>query len=551
MRPRIVSRALGRGFNISTLGRKSSWVRAASTRRAVLMSAALSALLLIAFQLAGGQATPSEAVLYSFAYTPDAGYAQGRLTFDSSGNLYGTTTNGGANSDGSVFELSPEPAGGCPSGSNPGSGWCETVLYSFCSVGGCTDGYYPEYAYVTFDNAGNLYGTTFYGGVNNEGTIFELSPEPLSGCPSGSNPGNGWCETVLYSFQGGTDATNPANGLVWDSAGNLYGAAYDGCNAGGCVYELSPNGSGGWIEQVIYPVYNWFTGLAIDSAGNLYGVDGMEHVFKLSFSNGAWTATNIHTFTGSPKDGYPGGGNGDSPAVDSAGNVYGTTYYGGTKNLGTVWKLTPVTTGKKAGTYTEKILHSFTSATTGEYPFAGVTLDSSGNIYGTTVPGGKYGYGTLFELAVSGTSYKEKLLWSFNNTDGSEPYANPILGSSGNLYGTTYDGGSSDYGTVFEFNPGAAATTTTLTSSPNPSTSGETVTFTATVSSSAGAPPDGESVNFMEGSTLLGTGTLSGGSAAFMTSSLPVGTSKIDAVYPGDGNFGGSTSKAVSQKVKN
>jgi uncharacterized repeat protein (TIGR03803 family) len=437
-------------MNLSSVGRKIGAMQCASLSRAAIALAVLSVLLPTMLQTAHAQ---TETVFYNFAYSPDGGYPSGRLTADSSGNFYGTTPDGGTNGEGSVFELSPEPAGGCPSGSNTGNGWCETVLYSFCSVSGCTDGYNPQFAYLTFDSAGNLYGTTFYGGANTYGTIFELSPEPLSGCPSGSNAGNGWCETVLYSFQGGADATNPSNGLVWDSSGNLYGAAYDGCSAGGCVYELSPNGSGGWTEQVIYPVYNWYTGLAIDSAGNLYGVDGQEHVFKLSFSDGTWTATYIHTFTGSPKDGYPGEDNWDSPAVDSAGNVYGTTCSGGSKNLGTVWKLSPVTTGKDKGTYKEKILHSFTSEKTGYCPASGVTLDSSGNIYGTATAGGKHDDGTVFELAVSGTTYKEKLLWSFTGTDGESPYANPILDSSGNLYGTAYDGGTDGYGVVYEVKP--------------------------------------------------------------------------------------------------
>ena len=546
MGSRIGSRRVVGGLNISDLAGNCCWSRTVSTWRAVLFLSVLPALLLIAVRSVQGQ---TEVVLYSFASTPDGALPNGRLTWVGN-NLYGTASSNGANNNGAAFELSPEPAGGCPAATNPGNGWCETVIYSFCSEASCIDGVFPDYSYLLPDNAGNLYGTTWQGGANGYGTVFELSPEPMSGCPSNSNPGNGWCETVLYSFQSGTDGANPGNGLVWDSSGNLYGTTGNGTSADGSVYELSPNGSDGWSEKVIYPVFMCYAGLAIDASGNLYGVDCDEHVFKLSLADGVWTATNIHTFTGSPKDGYNGEYNGDTPAVDGAGNVYGTTEYGGSKNLGTVWKMTPVTTGKKAGTYTEKILHSFTSEETGEYPWAGVTLDDSGNIYGTTTSGGKHSDGTVFKLAVNGTTYKESLLWSFNGTDGSNPYANPILDSSGNLYGTTYLGGSDNQGTVFELNPSGVATTTTLTSSPNPSTSGEAVTFTATVSSSAGAPPDGETVNFMEDSTLLGTGTLSGGSAAFMTSSLPVGKSKIDAVYVGDANFGPSTSKTVTQTVK-
>ena len=420
------------------------------------------------------------------------------------------------------------------------------------------DGYDPEFAYVTFDSQGNLYSTTEYGGANGHGTsngygtVFELSPEPLGGCPQGSNPGNGWCETVLLNFAGNSDAQNPVNGLVWDQSGNLYGTSYGGCsnwpppNNEGCVYQLSPNGSGGWTEQPICGLDANYSGLVIDASGDLY-LTSYDGAFKLSLAGGVWTLTNIHAFTGSPDGSSPEG----TPAVDSAGNVYGTTYQGGSMNYGTVWKLTPVTTGKKKGTYTEKILHSFTSYKTGVGPWAGVTLDASGNIYGTTLGGGEYGsWGTVFELALSGTTYKDKLLWSFNIRDGGfYPWVNPILDSAGNLYGTTSGGGADGYGVVYEVTPSGtpATTTTTLTSSPNPSTSGETVIFTAVVTP---APFDGETITFEHGKTVLGTGTLSGGSATFGTSALPVGTTTVNAVYGGDGDFDASTSNKVKQVVK-
>ena len=339
------------------------------------------------------------------------------------------------------------------------------------------------------------------------------------------------------------------------------------------MFELSPSG-GGWTEALIYPDTNNepVGGLAMDTSGDLYGVDwnqvtggGLGNVFKLTNSSGSWTATVIHAFDGSLVGAIPDGlqPNGP-PAVDSAGNVYGTTGTGGSKNLGTVWKLTPVTTGTEAGTYKEKILHSFTSTTTGDDPAAGVTLDSSGNIYGTTASGGKYltqcqnskgtavGCGTVFELPVdqttTGDTYKYKVLWNFDNTDGAVP-GYLVLDSSGHLYGGA-GGGADGQGVVFEVNPSGAGTTTTLTASPNPSIFGEAVTFTATVSSSAGAPPDGETVNFMKGTTVLGTGTLSAGSATFATSSLPLGTSVVDAVYSGDLNFAPGTSNKVKEVVK-
>jgi len=174
-------------------------------------------------------------------------------------------------------------------------------------------------------------------------------------------------------------------------------------------------------------------------------------------------------------------------------------------------------------------------------------LDAQGNLYGTTNRGGASYYGTVFKLDTAG---KETVLYSFTGgADGGYPYAGLVLDAQGNLYGTTYGGGAAGFGTVFKLTPAAATTTTTLTSSPNPSTYGQAVTFTAAVTSSAGAPPNGETVTFMKGTTVLGTGTLSGGSASFTTSALPVGTTAIEAVYGGDSNFAGSTSNTVSQVV--
>jgi uncharacterized repeat protein (TIGR03803 family) len=146
-------------------------------------------------------------------------------------------------------------------------------------------------------------------------------------------------------------------------------------------------------------------------------------------------------------------------------------------------------------------------------------------------------------------SYKEKVLWSFNGADGAAPGDSLILDSAGNLYGTTQVGGSSSAGVVFEVTGlPKVKTKTTLTSSPNPSTYGEAVTFTAVVTP---VPPDGETVTFEHGKTVLGTGSLSGGSASFTTSTLKVGTPAVEAVYGGDSKFAGSKSNVVKQVVEN
>ncbi|MFY9647745.1 MAG: choice-of-anchor tandem repeat GloVer-containing protein, partial [Terriglobales bacterium] len=239
--------------------------------------------------------------------------------------------------------------------------------------------------------------------------------------------------------------------------------AYGGSGGVGTVFELSPSG-GGWTEQVIYEVgevgLNASTGLAKDAAGNIFGV-GEQTVFELSPNgHGGWNPTVIHTFTGAPKDGsFPYG----TPALDKAGSLYGTTYEGGTKNYGAVYRFSPEKTGK----WTEKILYSFKSGKDGNGPQAGIVFDAVGNIYGTTTAGGKYKYecdpygcGTVYELVapVGKGSYKEKVLWRFDGTDGFLPQASLILDKVDNLYGTTLQGGSGSFcpvgcGVVFEVAP--------------------------------------------------------------------------------------------------
>jgi uncharacterized repeat protein (TIGR03803 family) len=460
----------------------------------------------------------TETVLYNFKGGSDGFTPQSRLTSDGAGNLYGTTSFGGLGF-GTVFELSPNGSGG----------WNETVLYSFT---GGADGANPYMSYVLFDSAGNLYGTTYEAGSYGYGVVFELSLT-----------GTSWTEAVLYSFAGGADDANPLNGLIMDSAGNLYGRTYEAGGGSGTIFELSKSG-GGWTKQVIYNDAPGYAGLTMDTAGNIFGVT-TDVVFELSPNgHGGWNPTVIHTFSGGSTDGLVAEG---TPVLDHAGNLYGTTLGGGSKNNGTVYELSRGTNG-----WSEKILHSFQGGSNdGSEPFAGIVFDAAGNIYGTTEVGGNPLAGTVYELvAPVGTGgYKEKVLWKFDTTDGYEPVDSLILDSAGNLYGTTPEGGSNGYGVVFKVNVPAAWTTTTLTTSLNPSTYGQAVTFSAVVTSSLGAPPDGETITFMKGATVLGTGTLSGGWASFTASTLPVGTNAIRAVYGGDSKFGYSTSNTVKQVV--
>jgi uncharacterized repeat protein (TIGR03803 family) len=409
------SRRKGR-LNVSDVGAKFGPTNlAAATTRVVFRLVVLSTLLLIADRSAEAQ---TEIVLYSFAGGSHGSGPETRLTSDGAGNFYGTTASGGLGA-GTVFRLSPNGYGG----------WKETVLYSFCSASNCVDGANPMYSYVTFDGAGNLYGTTYAGGAYGIGVVFELSPV-----------GKTWKETVLYSFPGGTaHGYSPSNGLIMDTSGDLYGTVLGG------VFELSPSG-GGWTERVIYAVSTGMggAGLTMDAAGNIFGV-GYSKVFELSPNgNGGWNPTVIHTFNAGL---LPEG----TPVLDQAGNLYGTTFYGGAKGYGTVYKLSRGMTGK----WVEKVLYSFQSGIDGSDPWAGIVFDPSGNIYGTTARGGSSGAGTVFELvAPVGTgSYKEKVLWSFNGTDGNQPLGSLILDSAGNLYGTTNAGGSKYSGVVFEVRP--------------------------------------------------------------------------------------------------
>lgn len=445
-----------------------------SLLRSAAIMAVLSVLSLPLFQTAQAQTAQAEketeTVFYNFCGigSCDDGQGPNGPLVEVGGNFYGATSSGGLGCSngpcGTVFGLFPAPSGGCETGTNTGNGWCEFVLYNFCSYAGCTDGSEPlgnvSYIGGSFNKMGNFYGTTYYGGSSNLGTVFEIFSKPvLSGCPSGSNTSGGWCEKVLYSFcsynlgQHCSDGFHPGGNLVEDSAGDLYGVVVgEGGNGVAGVFELSPDQQGGYDEELVYADDFIQAGLAIDSEGNLYGADldfnlGQANVFKIVPSQ-RYLQTNIYTFSGS--QGFPTG-----VTVDSAGNLYGATYTGGGKNLGTVWKLTLVTTGEKAGTYTKKILHTFTTENGGEYPETGVTLDSSGNIYGTAIGGNtdcSGGCGTLFELAADGDTYKYKLLWRFNGTDGAQPSL-PILTSSGTLYGVTASGGTNNSGTMFELTP--------------------------------------------------------------------------------------------------
>jgi hypothetical protein len=289
---------------------------------------------------------------------------------------------------------------------------------------------------VIFDNAGNLYGITGKGGIKGNGVVFELGPTEKK-----------WKQTILHSFVG-TDGANPAGGLIMDPAGNLYGTTQNGPDGTATVFELSRAG-GYWTEQLTYTIAQPLlvglpNGLIMDTAGNIFGTTTFT-IFELSPDGlGAWNPNVLYTFTDGLKDGaYVLG----TSVLDRAGNLYGTTENGGAFGekdfgYGTVWKLTH---GKKG--WTEKVLYSFKGGTKdGLAPVAGIVFDAARNIYGTTYLGGTSNNGTVFELVaqVGSDTYEERVLWNFNGTDGSEPFSSLVLDSGGNLYGTTLIGGSTD-----------------------------------------------------------------------------------------------------------
>lgn len=366
----------------------------------------------------------TETILHSFDCATDGCGPEAGVVLDSQGNLYGTTSTGGANSGGTVFEFTTSGA--------------FKILHSFNPNN--LDGYNPQ-AGVVLDSKGNLYGTTFQGGAKGDGTVFEVSA-------SGT-------ETILHSFTCGTDGCFPqGGGLVLDKVGNLYGttgAAGASPSDCGTVFKLTPS-TGTLTTLHSFTCGASPEGVVLDTTGNLYGATsgggayGFGTVFKLTSSG---KETVLHSFNANGKDGF-------SPfagvVLDSNNNLYGTTYRGGAIGAGTVFKVTP--------SGTETVLYSFTCGTNACEPESGLAFDSKGNLYGTTHWGGLYDLGTVFKLTPSGV---ESVLHKFaDKSDGYFPplYANGVaVDSAGNLYGTTDEGGSSTHcgvsgcGTVFKIVP--------------------------------------------------------------------------------------------------
>jgi uncharacterized repeat protein (TIGR03803 family) len=375
--------------------------------------------------MAGMAQAQTYSVLHTFKST-DGANPESNLAQDTAGNLYGTTFDRGTAGYGTVFKVSKGKT---------------TVLYNFS---GPPDGANPSGGLV-IDSSGDLYGTTLWGGTSNLGTVFKVSA-------AGS-------ETLLHSFAGGSDGMNPEGGVIEDSAGNLYGTTEGGGTGAGCggyycgiVFEVSASGN----ETVLYTFNgdtaggvvdgaNPWGGLVRDSEGNLYGTtvyggsSGYGTIFELAVGG---TETLLHQFSGSSDGAYPY----CNLILDSTGNVYGTAYEGGAGEVGTVFKLDT--------NQTLTVLHSFSGgAADGGYPPAGLIMDGSGNLYGTTVQGGSSNFGTVFEISSTGN---ESVLHNFaGGGKGLDPEAGLFMNKAGDLFGTTYYGGpnGASYGTVFKLVP--------------------------------------------------------------------------------------------------
>jgi len=375
--------------------------------------------------------------LHSFDNTDGANPFAG-LVQASDGDFYGTTYNGGANNEGTVFKITP-------------SGTLVWV-YSFCTRPNCADGALPVGGLIQYTD-GNLYGTTGYGGANNRGTVFKIT---MSGTL-----------TTLYSFcnlEACADGALPYAGLVLATNGNFYGTTeFGGKYSYGAIFEITPSGALNTLYS--FCAENGCPDGARPSGNLIQGADG--RFYGTTQAGGANKNSHcavegcgtVFAFTGSAlttlynfcaQSGCTDGQTPNAGVIQATnGDFYGTTVYGGANNNnGTVFKITP------SGALTT--LYNFCSrsgCTDGQVPAAGLIQATDGNLYGTTTSGGKGG-GTIFAITPSGTL---TTLYIFCQqvgcADGEGPQANLIQSTNGNFYGTTFIGGTHGYGAVFSLSP--------------------------------------------------------------------------------------------------
>lgn len=350
--------------------------------KAVLMTTAAA----ILGAACSAQAAVKQATLFAFTGGSDGSFPYAGLISDTKGNLYGTASGGGDGHAGVVYELSP-PAHGV-------AAWTQTTLYAFT---GAKDGGTPH-AGLMMDQKGDLYGTTYSGGVAGQGVAFKLH----------KRKDGHWKETLLWSFTGGNDGGAPEGSLTMDAGGNLYGTTTQGgTGVVGTVFELSPPTSG-------------------------------RH----------WSQTVLYNFTGNSDGGQPTG----NVLLGTDGNIYGTTAGYGEFNYGTAYRLTAPSSG---GDWGFSLLHAFKGGADGEVPRAGLIQDATGTLYGTTA-GFDHSYGNVFSMSTDGSDYN--VIYGIGGGQGftgNGPWASIAMDAGGTIYGTTLADGMSSNGEVFQLTPQA------------------------------------------------------------------------------------------------
>jgi len=383
--------------------------------------ACFSLITLVAFLcLSAGAQTYS--VIHDFRESIDGSSPNTGVTLKGSA-LYGPLVLGAGGSASGVYQIT-----------KVGSTWTSTALALLSKGGGEVS------SRIAFGPDGHLYGAAGIGGTcSYKGYVYELLP-PLRICTTLRCY---WAEKDLHYFGCGSDGAYGQDGdLVFDQQGNIYGTTGQGGDWNlGTVFKLERSGND-WIEHVLYSFFGQpdgsfvYSGVISDSSGNLYGVASQGGtmnsgtIFELSYDGVGWTEHSIYNFE-----------IGEKPFAglvqDASGNFYGATMGGGTGGGGTVFELSPA-----GNSWNYQVLYSFSGANNCG-PWAALTLDASGNLYGTTACDGAHNLGNVFKLTNTGNGWVYSSLHDFaGGADGSNPHSNVSIAADGTLYGTTMQGGS-------------------------------------------------------------------------------------------------------------